>query len=112
MLSEVLPSKNRRPRFQYEYDFGDNWIHQVIVEERCLPEKGVEYPICIAGQRACPPEDCGGPWSYPGFVEAIRNPDHRSHEETLNWVGGEFDSEKFDLEATNNELRQMRTRKP
>jgi hypothetical protein len=111
MLSEVLPSRNRRPRLLYEYDFGDNWIHQLIVEERCLPEKGVKYPICIAGQRACPPEDCGGPWSYPGFVEAIHNPDHRSHEETLEWVGGEFDSERFDLEAVNNELRQMRTRK-
>jgi hypothetical protein len=62
MLSEVLPARNRRPRFQYEYDFGDEWIHQLIVEERFQPEKGVKYPVCVAGQRACPPEDCGGPW--------------------------------------------------
>jgi len=112
MLSEVLPVQNRRPRFQYEYDFGDNWIHQLIVEERFPPEKGVKYPICLAGQRACPPEDCGGPWSYPDFVKEVSNPDHRSHEETLEWVGGEFDPERFDLEALNNALRRMRTRKP
>ena len=111
LLSEVLPPRNRRPRFQYEYDFGDNWIHQLIVEERFPPEAGVKYPICVAGQRACPPEDCGGPWSYPDFVEAVSNPDHRGHEEMLGWVGGEFDPERFDLEAVNNELRRMRTRK-
>lgn len=110
MLSEVLPSRNLRPRLQYEYDFGDGWIHQLIVEERFSPETGVEYPICIAGQRACPPEDCGGPWSYAGFVEAIHNADHRRHKETLEWVGSDFDSERLDLEAVNNELRQMKTK--
>jgi Plasmid pRiA4b ORF-3-like protein len=111
-LSEVLPPRNRRPRFQYEYDFGDSWIHQLIVEERFPPDKGVKYPLCVAGQRACPPEDCGGPWAYPDFVETISNPDHQRHEETLEWVGGEFDPEKFDLKAVNSELLRMRTRKP
>ena len=110
-LSEVLPPGNRRPRFDYEYDFGDGWIHQLIVEERFPPEKGVKYPICVAGQRACPPEDCGGPWSYPEFMEAISNPDHRSHEEMLEWVGGEFDPERFDRDAVNGELRRMRAKK-
>jgi hypothetical protein len=111
-LSEVLPAGSRRPRFHYEYDFGDEWIHQLIVEERLPPEEGVKYPICVAGQRACPPEDCGGPWTYPDFVEAVSNPAHRRHDELLEWVGGEFDPERFDLEAVNNELRRMRTRKP
>lgn len=111
VLSEVLPVPNRRPRFQYEYDFGDNWIHQLIVEERFPPEKGVKYPLCLVGQRACPPEDCGGPWAYPDFVETISDPDHRLHEENLEWLDGEFDPERFDLEAVNGELRRMRTRK-
>jgi hypothetical protein len=111
-LSGVFPVQNRRPRFQYEYDFGDEWIHQLIVEERLQPEEGVKYPTCIAGQRACPPEDCGGPSGYSDFVETISNPDHQRHEEMLEWVGGEFDPEKFDPEAVNNELRCMRTRKP
>ncbi len=110
-LSEILPAQNRRPRFHYEYDFGDQWMHQLVVEERFPPEQGVKYPICVAGQRACPPEDCGGPWGYPGFVEAISNPDHRRHEEMLEWVGGEFDPERFDLESVNKQLRRMRIRK-
>jgi hypothetical protein len=110
-LSDVLPPQNRRPRFAYEYDFGDQWMHQLIVEERFPPEPGVKYPICVAGQRACPPEDCGGPWGYPDFVEAISNPDHREHDELLEWVGGEFDPEGFDLESVNKELRCMRSRK-
>jgi Plasmid pRiA4b ORF-3-like protein len=107
-LSDILPAHNRRPRFHYLYDFGDQWMHQLIVEERFPPEQGVKYPICMAGQRACPPEDCGGPWGYPDFVETISNADHRGHEETLEWVGGEFDPEKFDLESVNKELRRMR----
>jgi hypothetical protein len=111
MLSEVLPLQNRRPRFEYEYDFGDSWIHQLIVEERFFQAKGVMYPICVAGERACPPEDCGGPWSYPDFVERIRNLDHSGYVETLDWVGDKFDPETFDLEAVNSELRRMRTRK-
>ncbi len=110
-LSEVLPPGNRRPRFDYEYDFGDEWFHQLIVEERFPPEKGVKYPICVAGQRACPPEDCGGPWAYPEFVEEISNPDHRRHGEMLEWVGGEFDPERFDRDAVNGELRRMRIKK-
>ena len=109
-LSAVLPIENRRPRFSYEYDLGDEWIHQLIVEERLLPKQGVKYPICVGGQRACPPEDSGGPWAYSDFVEAIGNPDHRRHEELLEWVGGEFDPERFDQEAVNNALRSMRTR--
>ena len=107
-LSEVLPARNRRPRFQYEYDFGDEWNHQLIVEERFLPEEGVKYPICVAGQRACPPEDCGGHWSYHDFVEAVSDPKHRQHEEILEWVGGGFDPEVFDIEAINRELAAVR----
>src|SRR5271157_3121883 len=110
-LSEILPARNRRPRFHYEYDFGDQWMHQLVVEERFPPEQGVKYPICVAGQRACPPEDCGGTWGYPDFVEAISNPDHRRHDEMLDWVGGEFDPERFDLESVNKKLRRMRISK-
>jgi hypothetical protein len=110
-LSAVLPTEKRRPRFSYEYDFGDEWMHQLIVEERFPPKEGVTYPVCLGGQRACPPEDCGGPWAYSDFVEAIRNPDHRRHDELLEWVGGEFDPERFDQEAVNNALRRMRTRR-
>jgi hypothetical protein len=107
-LGDVLPIRNLRPRFLYEYDFGDEWIHQVIVEERFPPEHGVRYPRCVGGERACPPEDCGGPWDYADFVEAVQNPDHERHEELLEWMGGDFDPEAFDIEAVNRRLAKVR----
>jgi hypothetical protein len=109
LLSEVLPARNRRPRFRYEYDFGDGWLHQLIVEERFPAQEGVAYPRCVAGQRACPPEDCGGPGRYHILVEAIRNPDHPEHEDLLDWLGDEFDPARFDLEAVNEYLGRMWT---
>jgi hypothetical protein len=106
-LSDVLPVQNRRPRFLYLYDFGDDWLHQLTAEERFPPEEGVPYPRCVSGQRACPPEDCGGPWGYADIVESLSNPNHARHEEMLDRVGGEFDSERFDLEGVNDELRRL-----
>jgi hypothetical protein len=66
------------------------------------------YPICIAGWRACPPEDCGGIWGYAGFIEAIRDPQHPEHDDTLEWIGGDFDPEQLDLDAINQELSRIR----
>ena len=71
-------------------------------------EAGVRYPRCITGKRACPPEDCGGPWGYGDFLEAIQNPNHPEHEDMLEWIGGKFDPEKFDIEAVNKELGRIR----
>jgi len=81
----------------YTYDFGDNWEHKIQLEKILSQDKNIEYPVCIAGKRACPPEDCGGIWGYEKFLEAINNPDHEEHEEMLEWVGGEFDPEHFDV---------------
>jgi hypothetical protein len=92
-------------KFTYVYDMGDNWEHTIQVEKVLDAEPGVRYPRCVAGKRACPPEDCGGPWGYADFLEAIQNPKHEQHEELLEWIGGEFDPEAFDVEAVNEELR-------
>jgi hypothetical protein len=105
-LSDVIPASHRRPRFSYEYDFGDGWKHQLIVEEQFEPRAGVAYPVCTAGARACPPEDCGGPWGYADFIEAIQNPTHKRHEELLEWVGGEFDPEAFDRVAATKGMQK------
>src|SRR5262245_36055757 len=78
-------------QFGYVYDMGDNWDHIIQIEKVLDAEAGARYPRCIAGKRACPPEDCGGPWGYGDFLEAIQNPDHEQHKELLEWVGGEFD---------------------
>ena len=88
----------------YEYDFGDSWIHQVVVEKVILEPGSLKVPSCIDGARACPPEDCGGVWGYAELLKAIRNPRHSEHAEMLEWVGEEFDPEHFDLEAVNQEL--------
>ena len=69
-----------------------------------MAEPKVKYPRCVKGSRACPPEDCGGAWGYGDFLDAIQNPKHDQHEERLEWFGGEFDPEAFDLEAVNKEL--------
>ena len=72
-----------------------------------LPEPKVQHPRCIDGARACPPEDCGGIWGYEEFLKAIRNPRHREHDEMLEWVGGEFDPEEFDVKAVNKAIRKV-----
>lgn len=82
--------------FLYLYDSGDDWRHKVVVEKIQPPETAGASPACIGGRRACPPEDCGGPWGYQSFLEAIRDPAHDDHERMLEWVGGSFDPEAFD----------------
>ena len=103
-LSQVAPRE--KAKFRYTYDFGDNWQHEVLVEKFLPPEEGRTYPVCVAGKRACPPEDVGGPWGYMEFAEAIRDPKHEQHEEFLEWRG-EFDPEAFDPDAVNEELRRL-----
>ena len=105
-LNQVAPAE--KARFTYEYDFGDSWDHEILVEKILPPEAGVHYPNCIKGKRACPPEDCGGIWGYEELVAAIRDPEHPEHEEMLEWVGEDFDPEEFDLEEINAELQHIR----
>lgn len=95
-------------KIRYQYDMGDSWWHTITVEKTLPAEAGVTYPRCLAGERAGPPEDCGGPWGYGDFVAAIQDPKHEQHEELLEWIGGEFDPEAFDLEAVNEELQGLR----
>ncbi len=81
----------------YDYDFGDNWEHKIQLEKILPRDKGVTYPICIKGKRACPPEDCGGIWGYAELLEIIANPNHEEYEGMFGWLGGEFDPEHFDV---------------
>ncbi len=82
--------------FSYVYDFGDYWQHRVVVEKVLPAAAGVTVPACTGGRRACPPEDCGGPWGYKDFLETIADPDHEEHESMLEWAGGSFDPAAFD----------------
>ena len=95
-------------QFRYEYDFGDSWLHTLSVEEILLPEPGQQYPVCLDGKLACPPEDVGGVGGYYLFLEAIQEPEHPEHEDYLEWIGGDFDPDEFDLNETNRILRRLR----
>ena len=97
-----------KEKFIYEYDFGDSWEHEILVEKVFPIEKGVRYPICLKGKRACPPEDCGGIWGYSEFLEAIENVDHPEHDDMLEWIGGEFDPEEFDVNSINKGLKYIK----
>ncbi len=97
-------------KFIYEYDFGDSWEHTILIEGILPIEQGKQYPVCLEGKRACPPEDVGGAWGYDDFLEAIANPKHSEHEEMLEWYGEDFDPEFFDIEDVNLGLRQYAAR--
>jgi hypothetical protein len=105
-VHDVLPAKGAR--IMYQYDFGDGWEHVIEVVDIRPPEPGTKYPRCLAGERACPPEDCGGPYSYPEFLAALANPKHPEHEELTEWIGGKFDAAAFDLGEVNQVLAEFR----
>ena len=105
-LCDLAPAV--KSKFIYEYDFGDGWEHVIQVAKIGRPADGVDYPVCLKGQLACPPEDCGGIWGYYEMLEALKDPKHEQHDELLEWIGGQFDPERFDLEEVNAELEDLR----
>jgi len=98
-LSGVL--QQEKDTMVYEYDFGDGWNHKIVLEKVLPHDPNISLPRCTAGKRACPPEDCGGVWGYADFLEIIGDPNHPEHKEMLDWVGGEFDPEHFDIAEVN-----------
>jgi hypothetical protein len=106
LLGQIFTGR-KKPHIVYEYDFGDNWEHEIVLEKRLEPEPGFEYPRCVEGARACPPEDCGGIGIYAKFVEAISDPRHPNHREMKEWIGRKFDPEKFSVDKVNKELRRV-----
>lgn len=105
-ISQILPNTGKRYAFKYEYDFGDSWEHEVLFEESPTFDPKAKYPLCIAGERACPPEDCGGVWGYCDFLEAIHNPKHEEHENMLEWFGGRFDPNEFNLQLATKKMKK------
>lgn len=80
-----------------EYDFGDSWIHVVQLESRVPARKTVSYPVCLGGERKCPPENCGGVGGYERLLEAIADPNHPAPDSLREWVGGSFDPDGFQV---------------
>lgn len=95
--------------FAYSYDFGDGWDHRITVEERLPVQEGRnDWPMCLAGEHACPPEDVGGPPGYMDFLEAMHNPTHEQHADYWRWWGGPFDPRGFSINAANQAIRKLR----
>ena len=104
-ISDIIPKSGKRFVFLYEYDFGDDWEHEVVFEGCLRATDGQRYPVCVEGARACPPEDVGGVWGYAEFLEALADPRHERHKEFLQWRGP-FDPEQFDAAKTTKAMRR------
>ncbi len=105
-LAQIAPRAGAA--FLYQYDFGDDWMHEVTVEKVLPRKEGERHPVCLGGEHACPPEDCGGIGGYDEFLQAIRDPHHEEHQDLLEWIGGSFDSEAFDPDQANRQLKDIR----
>ena len=105
VLSEVVEAPMR---FSYRYDFGDDWRHEVVVESVEPVPLILKFATCVDGQRACPPEDCGGTGGFERLVEAFRNPDSSEAVDYRQWLGRPFDPEAFSVAATNATLQRVR----
>ena len=105
-LEEVL-SKGEVKSFTYEYDFGDGWIHSVVVEKTMPLDPDTYYPVCIKGKLNCPPEDCGGLYGYYNLLEIISNKKHPEYKEMLDWMGGGFDPNEFEVDDVNVDLEDI-----
>jgi len=106
-LSELITEPKQI--FGYDYDFGDNWEHGVMLEKRLPASPDTKYPLCLDGKRACPPEDCGGIWGYANLLKILRNPAHEEYKEMRSWAGRKFDPEVFDVERFSKDLRRLRS---
>lgn len=98
-------------QFVYIYDMGDGWQHEVLVERAYSDKTFTGAPTCLAGERACPPEDCGGIGGYTELLETLRDRLHPEHRRMKQWMGGPFDPEAFDLAETNRLLWFLASRK-
>jgi len=102
-ISDLL--KKEKEKIIYEYDFGDGWEHNIILEKILPFDDKLKYPVCLAGKMNCPPEDCGGIWGYSDMLEILKQPDHEEYENYHEWLGGDFDPAYFDETKVNESLK-------
>ncbi|MFG1708552.1 plasmid pRiA4b ORF-3 family protein [Nonomuraea sp. M3C6] len=105
-LPEVLAQVGAT--IEYEYDLGDSWRHDIVLEEILTAEEGVRYPVLVDGAGACPPEDVGGIGGYEYLRLVLADPEHDEHDEYVRWAGlesaQEFDPARFAFEAARRAL--------
>jgi hypothetical protein len=96
-------------KFNYEYDFGDGWEHEITVETVTKRNKNRHYPQCLKAVRACPPEDCGGVPGFARLLKIMKNPNHSEYEDTLEWLGEGFDPKFVDVDEINETFTEAFT---
>lgn len=96
--------RKKGDKWTYTYDFGDNWEHVIELEEILDRENGLEYPLCVDGANACPPEDSGGIPGYLNLQAVLKNPKDPEYAEIVEWLGKDFDASYFNKDAVNEEL--------
>jgi hypothetical protein len=92
--------------FEYKYDFGDSWLHQITVKERTVAERSLKFAVAVAGENACPRENSGGVARHSIIVEILGKPDHELHVE-MRKEFGPYDPTSFDLASTNARLQRL-----
>ena len=92
-------------KFEYHYDFGDSWYHEVEIGNVIESPEQILIPECIDGENQCPPEDSGGHMGFEDFLEAMKNKKHERHVELREWYGGRFDPKKFSINNANKEIK-------
>ncbi len=103
-VSDLL--KKVKDKIIYEYDFGDSWEHDIILEKILPPDNNLQYPICLTGRMNCPPEDCGGIGGYYYMLEALEDVEHEEYEDFFEWLDGDFDPKYFNKNEVNKLLRK------
>ena len=103
-ISDLLSFE--KDKIIYEYDFGDDWDHDIVLEKILPYDNKLVYPICVKGKMNCPPEGCGGVLGYAYMLEVIKDPEHEDYEELRDWLGEEFDPEFFDIDTVNELLKR------
>jgi hypothetical protein len=101
-LNELLRFVNNT--IIYEYDFGDAWSHEILLEKFIKSDDSIKYPICLGGKMKCPPEDVGGIGGYVEMLKVLRNPNNDEYESYITWLGGHFDYKEFDINKVNKLL--------
>ncbi len=103
-ISQLLPSTGKQTVWLYTYDFGDDWVHEVLFEGCGPVTPRTKYPLCIEGRRAAPPEDCGGPWGFAEILHMLAHPDKDRDDDRLEWLGP-FDPEEFEARQATVNMR-------
>lgn len=98
--------KFEKGKILYEYDFGDGWEHDIVLEKILPFDDKMQVPTCLAGKMSCPPEDCGGVWGYADMLQILKNPKHVEYESYMEWLGGDFKPEDFDKDEVNKLLKK------